>query len=412
MKLKRVPRIIGVVCLAMLSFSEIQAQPCIANTNSLDFNGTGSAVRINTINGLDITNQITIEAWVNAAAFASGPAGGSIFCKHAWGSSTFGYVLRAGGSGQLSFNIAGAVGGSPVGWKEAISPVNALTLNTWHHVAGVFDGTMVFCYVDGLPVGSTAFSGTIYPSTGIKARIGALADTNWGMTRYWDGYIDEVRVWNRALTQSEIASGMGDHIDPASATGLVGYWRLNEGSGVVAADLGTGSNSGTLLNASWTTQTGFNNPPPAVPVITYTAGQLHSSSAVGNQWYSGTTLIPNATAQNYTPTAYGTYSVRVTVNGCTSISAPFNYNTTEIPEIAQAQLQISPNPVADELSVRLPDSKQAFSYSIYDVSGSLVLEGFFQKNTASLSVSALPSGVYMLKTGNGDQEFTTRFVKR
>jgi len=398
-----------IICL--VSFTGIQAQPCIANTNSLDFNGTGSAVRINTMNGLDITNQITIEAWVNASAFASGPAGGSIFCKHAWGSSTFGYVLRAGGSGQLSFNIAGAVGGSPVGWKETMSPVNALTLNTWHHVAGVFDGTMLYCYVDGLPVGSTAFSGTIYPSTGIKPRIGALADTNWGMTRYWDGYIDAVRVWNRALSQSEIATGMNDHVYPSSSTGLVGYWRLNEGSGALAGDLGSGNNYGTILNATWTTQTGFNNPPPAVPVITYTAGQLHSSSVSGNQWYAGSTLIPNATSQNYTPTAYGIYTVHVTLNGCTSISSPFNYNTTEVSETNAAQLQISPNPVADELFVRLPDSKQGFSYSVYDVSGTLLLKGIFQKNTTSLSVSSLPSGIYMLKTGNGDQVFTKRFVK-
>jgi len=62
MKLKSVTRIIGVVCLAMLSFTEIQSQPCIANTNSLDFNGTGSAVRINTLTGLDNTNQFNMEA--------------------------------------------------------------------------------------------------------------------------------------------------------------------------------------------------------------------------------------------------------------------------------------------------------------------------------------------------------------
>ncbi len=396
--------------LLITGFSRVNAQPCIANSNSLDFNGTNTAVRINTINGLDITNQLTIEAWINPASFASGPAGGSIFCKHAWGSSTYGYVLRAGGSGQLSFNIAGAVGGSPVGWKEAMSPVNALVLNTWHHVAGVFDGTMLFCYVDGMPVGSTAFSGTIYPSTGIKARIGALADTNWSMSRYFDGMIDEVRVWNRALSQSEIASGMNDHLDPATATGLVGYWRLNEGTGAVAADLGSGSNSGTVLNAAWSSQVGFNNPPPPVPVISYVGGQLHSSSATGNQWYSGTNLIPNATGQNYTPVAYGPYSVQVTQNGCTSISSVFNYNTTGLTPAEEPEFRLTPNPAPDFLD--LQTSVFPLQYALYSAQGIRYGEGTLEQPENRISVQHLAPGLYILNLSGRKHSESLRFLKK
>ncbi len=392
-------------------FTPAWSQPCLPNTNSLDFNGISSNVRINSLAGLDITTQLTIEAWINPNQFAASTTGNSIFCKHSWGSSMYGYVLRCGGSGQLSFNIAG-VSGSPVGWKEVISPAGALLLDTWQHVAGVFDGTVMKIYINGQPAGSLSFAGTIAVSSGIKPRIGALADTTWGMSRYFSGMIDEVRVWNRALAQNEIVAGMNDHLDPSLQTGLVGYWRLNDGSGNLVADLGTGNNSGTVINAVWSTQVPFNSTPPPVPTVTYSAGMLHSSASDHNQWYFNGTLISGATQQTYTPTNYGDYSVEVTdtVTGCSSMSANFYYNTTGIADLQGQNIMILGNPVHDFLTFSVP-FEEAFQYEVRSLTGQILMEGMLNPaGTAVISLDPLPQGVYLLRCHNDVRSFSEKFL--
>jgi hypothetical protein len=389
------------IILFFLTFSVFNAysQPCVPNTNSIDFNGTNSFVRINTLNGLEITDQLTIEAWINPKGFATSTTGNSILCKHSWGSSMFGYVLRCGGSGQLSFNIGGAVGGSPVGWQEALSNPGSLVLNTWQHVAGTFDGNVLTLYIDGVVAGNTSFTGTIHPSTGYKARIGALADTVWGMSRYFNGLIDEVRVWNRALSPTEIVSGMNDHIDPAGQTGLVGYWRLNEGAGTMVNDLGNGNNNGTLVNGTWSAQVPFNNTSIPIPTISWASPNLVSSYSTGNQWYFGINIIPGATQQTYTPTQYGYYKVAVTdTNGCTAVSVPFYYNTTGIAEGAANSISVFPNPARDRIYINDLDDKGTVRYMINNVLGQKATqEGWINFSNNSVDISRLKAGIYNIK---------------
>ena len=119
----------------LLSAFMINAQPCITNTNSLFFNGT-AYVSLASQTGLDITDSITVEAWINSTQWAATSAQNTIACKHGWSAGEGGYVLRAGGSGQLSFNFGGLdTNGVPVSWVDNISPANSLTLIQWHGIA-------------------------------------------------------------------------------------------------------------------------------------------------------------------------------------------------------------------------------------------------------------------------------------
>ncbi len=398
--------------LLTIHSSLLIAQPCIPNTSCLDFNGSTSFVRIGSLNQLEITNELTIEAWIHPKVFAAGSTGNSIFCKHAWGSSMFGYVLRCGGNGILSFNLAGAVGGSPVGWQEVLSPPGSLVLDTWQHVAGTFDGSTMAIYIDGNPMGSFAFSGTIHPSTGYKARIGALADTVWSMSRYFNGLIDEVRVWNRALSQAEILAGMNDHIDPALQTGLAGYWRMNENAGNVLADLGNGLNAGTALNTSWSSQVPFNNTSLPVPVITYMAPSLVSSYASGNQWYMGANLIPGATQQTFTPTQYGIYRVFVTdTNGCSAWSLPFNFDLTGISNKGQSRLIVFPNPARDMVYVENIPSETGGVVEMTDMIGNVLIRMATGGMTSlGMETAMLLPGIYVLHFKGGNIKTCIRVV--
>src|SRR5436190_5875146 len=92
----------------ILFFGVTQAQPCIENTHSLNFNGSSSITLNSNTNLQLIETAITVEAWIYPTSWAFDPANGTIVCHHSWTSGAeMGFVLRAGGTGQLSFNIGG-----------------------------------------------------------------------------------------------------------------------------------------------------------------------------------------------------------------------------------------------------------------------------------------------------------------
>ena len=84
---------------------------------------------------------------------------------------------------------------------------SVLAANTWSHIAGTYDGATVKLYVNGVLAGSQAVTGNILTSTG-ALRIGGNAV--WG--EYFAGLIDEVRIYNTALTQTQIQADMNTPI--------------------------------------------------------------------------------------------------------------------------------------------------------------------------------------------------------
>jgi hypothetical protein len=395
------------------------AQPCIPNTNSILFDGVSSYVTISPQAGFDITTAITIEAWINPSSFGFDQAQNSIVCKHGWSSGEGGYVLRCGGTGQLSFNIAGIdVNQIPVSWVELISSANALTANTWMHVAGTFDGTELKCYVNGNLEGTTAFTGTIAPSTAYPLALGRLADPVYGPDRYFAGSMDEVRVWNRALSQTEIQSGMNNHIDPSTATGLVSYWRMNEGTNATVYDV-AGTNNGGMVNCSWDTQVPF-NAVPTTPVITYFNDTLTSSAAIGNQWYLDGNAIGGATQITLLPLQNGLYTVEVTSpEGCSIMSTGLMITDVLVHELKnQVHFSVVPNPFADKATIEItsPQSSGTASLKVTDVQGRVVMDINNIEVTSSqikipLDKANLISGIYFYELClDGNQAGLGKFI--
>jgi hypothetical protein len=96
-----------------------------------------------------------------------------------------------------------------VGGSNLTAEGAALAANVWTHVAGTYDGTTVRLYVNGVQVSSRPAGGPISTSTG-PLRIGG--NSLWG--EFFEGRIDEVRVYNRVLTSSEIQADMKTPVSP------------------------------------------------------------------------------------------------------------------------------------------------------------------------------------------------------
>jgi hypothetical protein len=397
-----------------MAFANANAQNCIENSNSITFNSTSAFASQGNQTNLNITDSITIEAWINPSSFAFNSANNSIVCKHGWSNGEGGFVLRCGGSGELSFNIAGLdANQNPTSWKEVLSPTNALTLNTWTHVAGSYDGQNLRVFVNGVEQNMIAFQGSIVSSPTYPLTLGKLSDPNqFSSQRFFDGKMDEVRIWHRALTATELMANMNNHIDPTTAIDLVSYWRFNEGTGNTSVDLQSG-NDLTLTGNTWDISVPFNQVPPT-PTITFNGAELISSSSNGN-WYLNGNLIPNATDSNYTPAVAGDYTFTTNPNtdGCTSTSAIYTVTSVGLQnQNQQFNVIVYPNPMIDEAVIAI-NSNVNYNNTylvINDLAGrKILLENMVIKqglNQMNINKNRLTQGVYFYEILNNSQSLS------
>lgn len=379
-------------------FIQVHAQVCTPNTSSLLFNGSSGNATLSGDNGLDtLTTSITIEAWIRPASWGFTSAQNTIVCKHSWSSGEQGFVLRSGGQGQLSFNFAGIdPGGNPTSWKDLMSPVNSLVLNTWQHVAGTFDGSIQRIYINGIEVATQNFTGTMVPSTAFPVTIGRLSDMNVGETRYWNGHLDEVRIWSTVRSASDILDNYNSHIDTLSP-GLVSYFRMNENSGSVLYDMGSGNNDANLTAGTYSTSVPFNQTAP-LPYIIPSGLLLTSTPAVSYQWNLNGTPIVNATSQSYTATQNGSYTVTVTDSiGCYNTSSPYLITWVGLENLSAYGIQwkISNRNLFIESEKFLDEN-----IVVSDISGRKITEQKMNGKFISIPLHQISAGIYLLKVGN------------
>jgi hypothetical protein len=151
---------------------------------------------------LDITGPITLDAWVNFAAVSPqtpGISNSPIVAK--WGDTTFGTAgyglfVKADGTPFLAVSSTGFD-------VVAVFSPTPLPPGSFAHVAGVWTGTQLELYVNGVLKATTLFTGPIFANN-IPVLVGGY---NPALTNGPDsmvGVIDEVEIFNRALSQSEI----------------------------------------------------------------------------------------------------------------------------------------------------------------------------------------------------------------
>lgn len=415
-----------ITTLILAAFASLAAiaQPCTPNTKSLKFDGTSTYVDLGTAAGLAPDSAVTVEAWIKPAAFAVNPWQNTVVSKDGWSAGEGGFVLRCGGNGILSFNIAGKTfAGASSSWKEAASPAASLTLNTWTHVAGTFDGATLKVFINGVQSGSFAFAGVIDKNAQYITRIGRLAD-NQGASqyRYFNGLIDEVRIWERALTGAELLANMNNQISPTGQSRLKGYWRMNDGSGNTAVDLVNGANNGAITGGVWDNSVPFNAAVSASAISGASSVAPGTSSSYAVSTHVGSTY--NWSVTNGTVTAgQGTSSATIQwgVAGAASVTLIESkgvcadtsilnlwVGTVGIATVSEKKsVTLSPNPVKEKAVFNFPEAKVT-TIKIMDMLGNEVsLLRTEAKSSLVFSTTGLNSGVYFYQVISDSKAIST-----
>lgn len=157
---------------------------------------------------------------------------------------------------------------------------------------------------------------------------------------------------------------------------------------------------------------------PSTPTITQNGSVLTSSSATGNQWYLNGNPISGATAQNYTVTQNGNYTVVVTTNGCSSAgSAPLNYVSTDITQADNTYfLNIYPNPNDGNFNVAFNVSSKAdYKLELRNTLGQIiyqeVLSDFTGTYLKQMNIAAdYGKGIYLISLSNPESETLKKVI--
>lgn len=112
----------------------------------------------------------------------------------------FSFILRGNSGSNLQFAVSSTT--TNFSAQATVSSLG-LSTNRWYHACGTFDLQNARLYVGGkLAATSSAFSGTVF-STNVALRIG---DSTGYPGRQWPGLFDDIRLWNRSLTQQEVSA--------------------------------------------------------------------------------------------------------------------------------------------------------------------------------------------------------------
>jgi hypothetical protein len=153
------------------------------------FDGISDYVSIPNSSGINPTEEITVSLWARSDTSAWNASGTLASKRNAY------MLYPVSGSKEIRFYVY-----TTLQWYYA-SFTPAIDITEWHHYAGTYDGKEIKLYIDGAPAGTSTLR-----TGGINADPGALyIGRDDGQSSYFNGHIDEVAVYGRALSAVEMS---------------------------------------------------------------------------------------------------------------------------------------------------------------------------------------------------------------
>jgi hypothetical protein len=393
--------------------------PIVYGENSLQFDGTNDVVSV----GAPIPSNasFTKEAWVYATANSGSYNLISSQNSPFWIS---GGNLRAGIAGN--FNVLVDPGTFP--------------LNTWVHVALTFnDATNTMrLYRNGVLVDASTSVTSSYTSENIY--VGSYI----GLMNFFQGRLDEVRIWNTALTAAEIATNMNAELNPLSYGSLVMYYTFNQGvisgtnTGLSTVMDQKGSYNGTLNNFALTgSSSNFVGQYVSLSVLPVAwkyfsavckSGQVYLQWTTEKEEYSASFVVQRSTdgstwtdissvkaaGNSNSPKRYeftdrspatGTNYYRIKQK---DLDDNFGYSEIKrvLVEAGSSQVIIKNNPVKNGSLELLTNEPVQFGF--YDCEGRLIMKKQLGAGSHGINIRSLSKGIYILKAGTTKEKIFVR----
>ncbi len=221
--------------------------------SALDFDGVDDYVELGSNNALNPTEAISISLWAYQES----------------GMNSYGNIISTNNDGVGSYQIQHTAGNNAIECKLRNS-VNTVVLTStavikiekWQHIVCIYNGTNAYIFVDGVQVASTSRTGSLVGFSSLK-----IGSPTQALTRYYKGKIDDVRIYSRALSNSEVVAlyrqnetRINSSQNNELTNGLVGLWSFNgadtawsSATAGIAYDRSGQGNHGTITNMSRTT---------------------------------------------------------------------------------------------------------------------------------------------------------------
>lgn len=218
--------------------------------NGIDFERDSSqslSIADGSQTNLQLSSAFTISAWIKLESYgSSSTARANIVRKGNSATSNLSYSFEVGGSTSGNSFLGGQISTNGTSFTTTHTATTPLLLDTWYHTTWLYDGSTSSLFLNGNLVGTTTMSGT--PSNDTQPfYVGINYDD------YFDGIIDDVRVYNYARTPSQIALDY--------TTGKpVAHYKFDECQSDIVYDSSNNGLNGTIsisVGGSQTTSTGY-----------------------------------------------------------------------------------------------------------------------------------------------------------
>lgn len=297
---------------------------------------SGNAVTLNGTNGYvsmpnGIANgatSVTISAWVKATSLSNWTRIFDI------GTGTSSYMFLSPQPGGTGLRFAITTGGN--GSEQQINSTTAFPTGVWKHVAVTISGSTGKLYVDGVQI-ATNTSMTLNPSSLGNTTQNWIGRSEFSGDPYFNGQIDDFRIYSRALSASEISALYGGttvtDLGPLATATTSFVSSFESLAGLNDGYTPTSSNDrGHPIYGNW-------NNPGTTQWVQYTWSAAHTISSVGVYWFDddqGIDLPASYTIQFWDGSAW------VNVGSPSGLGLLANqYNTTTFTPVSTTQIRIN-----------------------------------------------------------------------
>lgn len=380
------------------------------NANSAyDFDGVDDFMTIahdNSINFDGYIESYSFSFWVNSSTPKLTDLAFRLFEKRETGLGTEPYPVIIGGvfgTGDYSSQYVVYDGNPP---STNFTSPGIEWDGTWHHVAFVVNNSSfdIKIYVDAVLVGMVPLNltgSTVNPAD-------LLIGTNYNNANFYHGMMDDIRIYDDALTECEIFALYLEDMSNLFTTETVAIcegedYTFPDGNLVsnISADTTYTSYFPSLINGCDSSSIETNISVTMVDeTISLTDLTLTSNVSFGAlyQWIdcdNNMSSIIGETSQSFTVTANGNYALAITQSGCPDTSACVNIDFVSLDEM-NSNIAFYPNPTKDFVTMEMNGDLIGNEYVVIDMTGKILLIGTIQSAKEVIDLSEFNSGLYFV----------------